>query len=548
MSALYPHQERAIHAVYDGWRGSVQNQVIVSPTGSGKTRIVAEITQAFGAPVCTIAHRQELVAQISLAYARVGLPHRIIAPKEVQRTIAKIHADELDKVWINAASKTAVAGVDTLIRLPESDPIFRDVRLWTIDEAHHLLRSNKWGKAASRFGKALGLGATATPARADRKGLGRHASGLFDAMHIVAQPRDLIEAGFLCPYEIVIAECHIQRSNLGDVGVDGDYSLRKIQAEMARGDIVGDIVGEYLKWAAGKSGCTFLPDFEMCLKTKERFLSAGVPAEVISSRNTDAERASIMRRFRARELLQVINIDLLGEGTDVPVIEVVSLGRPTASLGLYIQQVGRGLRTSPGKPFGLIIDHVGNVIAHQLPDAPRVWTLDDQVTQRSRDDAIPLRRCENPICHRPYESHRIKCPHCGYAPEPAVRSSPEHVEGDMVLLDEDTKQKLFGDIRKVSDAPKYPPNAPYPIKAAIDKRHEVHKATQKTLRDYMAWWIGEQNAKGVSAREAQKLFYIRYDIDVWSAQALASAEMKVLAKRVWADLQISKNFLTPLPE
>ena len=158
-----------------------------------------------------------------------------------------------------------------------------------------------------------------------------------------------------------------------------------------------------------------------------------------------------MNRFRNREILQLVNVDLLGEGVDVPAIEVVSMARPTQSYGLYSQQFGRALRPMEGKTHAIIIDDVNNVLRHGLPDAPRTWSLDRR-EKRSRgaiDDAIPLRTCLNGACLAVYPRTNRTCPNCGFFSPPTIRSAPEFVDGDLLELDPEALARLRGEIDRI---------------------------------------------------------------------------------------------------
>ena len=212
----------------------VANVLAVSATGSGKTVVVAhKIKQEPGASVF-IAHRTELVAQASLALAREGVRHKVIGPASLQRNCAQIHLTELGRSWYDPNAKTAVAGVDTLVRLPPADPWRAQVRLWVCDEAHHLCYSspgkpNKWAAAALMFPNARGLGVTATPLRADGKGLGRHADGLMDELVQGPPMLLLITEGWLTPYRVFAPPSDLDLSGVA-TSAGGDYSpdpLRK---------------------------------------------------------------------------------------------------------------------------------------------------------------------------------------------------------------------------------------------------------------------------------------------------------------------------------
>ncbi len=167
---------------YDSWQ-THKNVLAVLPTGSGKTALFSNILQEHRGYSCAIAHRQELVSQISLALANYGVRHRIIGPSKIVKWIVRLQVEEFGKNFYDSSAPCAVAGVRTLNSPKQKAKLsefFNQTSLWVTDECHHVLADNKWGKACSLFSRAKGLGVTATPERSDGAGLGRHADGVFD--------------------------------------------------------------------------------------------------------------------------------------------------------------------------------------------------------------------------------------------------------------------------------------------------------------------------------------------------------------------------------
>ena len=530
---LRPYQQKALDEIYSAWTAGATNVCVQLATGAGKTVLFSKIMNDYSGISIAIAHRVELVSQISLTLGRHGVRHNIIAQKPAIREIVALHMAELGRNWFDPGARRHVAGVDTLIRMDDRTPWFAQVGLVVQDEGHHPLRDNKWGHAASLFPNARGLYPTATPVRADGKGLGRHADGLMDRLIIGVGMRELIVMGYLTDYRIFAPPNSLDLS-LVPVTATGDFSAPKLRTEVRRASITGDVVAHYLRIAPGKLGVTFAVDVEAATEIADAFRRAGVPAEVISSKTPDLLRSNIMRQFRNRQILQLINVDLLGEGVDVPAIEVVSMARPTQSYGLYSQQFGRALRPMEGKTHAIIIDHVGNTIRHGLPDAPRVWTLDrrDRRSRNGPDDAIPLRVCSNDRCLAVYPRNKAECPTCGYRPEPAGRSSPEQVDGDLEELDEETLARLRGEVDLVDGAPRIPQHLDPIAQRAIENRHRGRQQTQVWLRARISQWAGFCKAQEMPDSEIYRTFYHRFGIDILSAQALNTNEAGKLLTRI----------------
>jgi DNA repair protein RadD len=488
-------------------------------TVTHNTFVFSRIAAAVQGGVCAIAHRSELVSQISLALAREGVRHRVIGPAAVAQRCTQAHLLELGQNFVSPNAFVAVAGVDTLIRMDPKDPWFAQVALWIQDEAHHVLKDNKWGKAAAMFPRARGLGVTATPMRADGKGLGRHADGLFDEMFVGPSMRDLIGRGYLTEYRIFAPPSDLDLSTV-PISAGGDFSPPKLADARRRSHITGDVVEHYLRIANGKLGVTFDVSVESATETAAAFQAAGIPAEVVSANTPDDVRARVLSRFRAREVLQLVNVDLFGEGFDLPAIEVVSMARPTQSYGLFAQQFGRALRPLEGKSHAIIIDHVGNALRHGLPDAPREWSLDrrERRSRSARTDVIPTRTCLNTECLAVYERVHKACPYCGHEPVPAGRAAPEQVDGDLTELDPATLAAMRGEQVRVDSAPRIPADSAPWVKGAIEKRHWERQQAQAPLRDAIALWSGWQGHLGRPEHEQYRRFYFRYGVDVGTAQ------------------------------
>jgi DNA repair protein RadD len=552
------HVENEIHKA---WHEGAVSVMPVMPTGSGKTVVFCKILGDSDVPSVAIAHRQELVAQAAMAFNREHVPHSIIAPKPIVQQIIRLEHDLQGHSCYNSRSPIRVAGVDTLRNHDPKDRWLSQVTHGVIDEGHHVLRENKWGREVGKFPNARWLFPTAHATRADNKGLGRNADGLVDRLVIGPYGRELINRGYLTDYRLICVKSDIDFDSV-PVGSHGEFNMPKLRAVTHSSNrIVGDVVKTYLRFAAGKLGVTFAVDKEEALKLRNAYCAAGVQAEVITDETPVGVRGQFMRKFRERQILQLVSVDCLGEGVDVPAIEVVSMVRKTASWQLMCQQFGRALRVMVGdaywqywdqytdaerleiiahssKPKAIIIDHVGNILWHAmkrgLPDSRQSYSLDRGERNARSSDAIPLRVCLS--CLQPYEAYRIECPHCGYRNEPAGRSSPELVDGDLIELEADVLKALRGEANRIV-GPFHAPRGMEPhILKAVARKHQERYQGQISLRHTMMLWGGWQKHLGRSDREAQKLFYFQYGMDILSAQALGATEAVALEARIRADL------------
>jgi len=480
-----------------------------------------------------IAHRQELVAQISLSLARFGIRHRIVGPRNVILLILDMQRAELGATFFDPSAPIAVAGVDTLLRRGASLKTWCDqVTLWVQDEAHHVLRGNKWGKVTSLFPNARGLGVTATPGRADGRGLGRHADGVFDCLLHGPSMRELINEDYLADYRIFAPPSDIDLDVVRTAN-DGDYNRNDLRVAVRKSKIVGDVVTHYQRIAPGSLGITFATDVETAAQIARQYNAAGVPASVVSAKTPDKERVRIIAEFRARRLLQLVNVDLFGEGFDVPAVQVVTMARPTQSYAVFAQQFGRALRPLPGKDAGIIIDHVRNVQRHRLPDAARNWTLDSRPAAERRapdPDAIPVTTCTE--CFRAYEALSPTCPFCGSRPEPAGRSRPEQVEGDLYELDPAALAALRGEAERVVGPVLVPAGMSGAAAGGLQARWRERRDAQHKLREVIAQWAGYRKAEDMPDSEICRRFYWKFGVDIATAQTLGAREAEDLMVRV----------------
>lgn len=553
---------------YDAWGRGARNVMVVAPTGGGKTVLFCNIVAELGLPTVLISHRQELVGQAALALNREQVPHGIIAPQAIQKQIITLEQETHGRSFFSPRAAVRVAGVQTLINHDPVDPWLRHVGLVVQDEGHHVANDNVWMRAHSMFPAARGLLVTAHALRADGRGLGRPplGDGLVDELIVGPSARQVIDRGFLCDYRLIAppSDVHMEDEDIGD---SGEYKQDRVRKRVHQSKtIVGDVVKHYLKWAAGKLGITFAVDIESATEIAAKYNSAGVGAEIITAKTPLHVRGQLMRQFRARKLLQLVSVDVLGEGVDVPAVEVVSMARPTASFQLYSQQFGRALRlmltdeqnrtwndrtdaqrlaeiATSVKPKAIIIDHVENYMHHGLPDVERSYTLAraDRRSRKKKSDEIPLRYCTNNDCLYPYEVTLSECPKCDTPrPAPARRGTPEEVDGNCFELDPAVLSRMRKE-QALIDGPARPPVGVAPaVAGAIRRNHAQRQEAQHELRQAMALWAGWRTHVGREPAEVQREFFYKFGRDVLSAQVLGATEAEELRARIAAELDLNR--------
>lgn len=541
MITLRDYQEQLLTDVDEAFRSSpdVRDVAAILPTGGGKTVTFSARAQRATLPVCVNVHRVELVSQISMTFARFGIRHRLVAPAATIRSIRAEHYREFGRTYDAPEAMHGVASVDTLLsRVDLVRPWCRQVGEVITDEGAHMLRENKWGVARGLFENARGISFTATPCRADGKGLGRQADGLIDVMVRGPTTGQLIALGHLSRYKIIAKPSDIDLSGV-TLGSTGDYSAPQLRARSHKSHIVGDVVETYKRYALGKQGITFTVDVETANELAEQFRQAGVPAAAVSAKTPEAERQQYVREFREGKLWQLVNCDLFGEGFDVPGVEVVSLARPTMSLSLHLQQVGRALRPAPGKEYALIIDHVGNWERHGLPDSPRLWTLDapSRKSLKLDADAVKLTTCLE--CFLVFERKLLpECPYCGCVREPTARNGPEYVDGDLTEIDPAVLDQMREAIQlppPATIASKVEHKAGRAAGRAAFKQAEERIEEQARLQEAIALWAGARKETGQADRTSYREFFLKFGVDVLTAQTLPRKDMEELRQRIERD-------------
>jgi superfamily II DNA or RNA helicase len=415
---LRPYQQQAIADLRVAFRDGARAPLLVAPTGAGKTVIIAAVLQgvaARGRSAIVLVHRRELIAQTSAKLTLADVPHGIIAAG-VPATDAPIQ----------------IASVQTLAR--RLDRISAQPDLIVIDEAHHAA-AKTWGKALTHWPEALRLGVTATPVRQDGRGL----KAVFDCLVLGPSTAELISAGFLCPARLYAPPPVADLSGLHRRA--GDYAIDEAAQRMDRPTVTGDAISHYQRLAGGQRAIAFCCNVKHAEHVCAAFNHAGVEAATLLGCTDPLRRDATVARFGAGELQVLVTVDVVSEGFDIPAAGCAILLRPTQSLGLYLQQVGRVLRPAEGKAHAVVLDHVGNVHRHGFPDDPRDWSLDDRLRiGRGGGQAAPsVRTC--PVCFAAFKPAPL-CPCCGAK---CVTQNPHQlrqVEGDLKELNrEEVRQR-----------------------------------------------------------------------------------------------------------
>lgn len=378
--------------------------LIVAPCGAGKTILstfMASEHAAKGGQVIFIAHRRELLEQTEQTFQAAGQPTEGIHILSVQTAVRRLDG----------------LGRPTMI---------------IVDEAHHAA-AGMWQKIIAQWPDAWVVGLTATPCRLDGRGLG----DVFDEMITGISTEELITRRFLAPYRYYAPTL----ASTGDLKVTaGDYNKVASARLMDTPAIIGDAVAHYHRIAPGKQAIVYCAGIEHSRNVAAAFSASGVRAEHLDGDTRALERRRIVNEFRNRRIMVLTNVDLLGEGFDVPACDATIMLRPTQSTALYIQQSMRCMRYQENKT-AVIIDHVGNAARHGFPDDVREWSLASPRKRRRRETEPRFVTCES--CYAVYQPPPFFCPCCGAVQE-SKRSDLEQIDGVLTEITPEERKRIQG--------------------------------------------------------------------------------------------------------
>ena len=350
---LRPYQTSAIAQLYEHYQAATKRVVLQIPTGGGKTATCAQIIKdcyGKGHSVLVLAHRTELLTQMQATLARFGISAGIIKAGHPK-----------------TPSLVQVASIQTYARrlaAPLQTP-----RLIVVDECHRLATGTQYQQVLSAHPDAFLLGLTATPIRLDGKGLG----DIFEALIHGPQISELVEQGYLVPPSYRVCKSMIEGMSLR--ARSGDYSQRELDRVAGETLLQGDLVREWHTHAEALQTITFAINCDHSRSIVEAYRAAGIPAAHLDGSTPADERKRILGAFAAGLVRVLCNVGIVTEGFDVPAVACVQLARPTKSVSLYYQMVGRALRPAEGKFEAIVLDHAGCYAEHGNVLTPYHWEL-----------------------------------------------------------------------------------------------------------------------------------------------------------------------------
>lgn len=362
-AGLRPYQAEMKHNVYSLW-DRIDNVMLQMPTGTGKTIVFTSVVKDIlrwcrknspDSKILIVAHRRELIRQASRKLG--GIPHGLIVSGERQEMWKPIH----------------VASIQTFMSRRHYEQMRRErFDFIIIDEAHHAMAPG-YQKLWEMFPNSKKLGVTATPWRMSHSGF----TSLFGDIVLARSIEWFVNNGYLANYDYISIRRNSETQHIVNsidrMGVDGDYLESELSAAFDKDKIRAQLFKSYRQFAKGKKGIIYAIDRKHAFNICELYAANGVSICMIDGTTPTNEREQLIASFVAGSIEVIVNVNIFSEGFDCPDIEFIQLARPTKSLSLYLQQVGRGLRISEGKDATVILDNVGLYNRFGTPMSNRHW-------------------------------------------------------------------------------------------------------------------------------------------------------------------------------
>lgn len=360
---LRPYQAAIKETAYSRL-DSCNSVMIQMPTGTGKTIVFTSMVKDIcnwcmensgESHVLIVAHRRELIQQASNKLG--SIEHGIImsgCPLHLERMVQ-------------------VASIQTFMSKSNYEKVRQiPFDFIIIDEAHHSL-ANSYRMLWKMYPNSKKIGVSATPCRINHEGF----TELFSELVVSYPIKWFIQEGYLSNYTYISIKTKSSTQKMVDgikrLGVDGDYLNEELSKLFDRDSIRSNLYKSYCKYCKGKKGIVYAIDRKHAVNIVGLYATNGVNCVMIDGTTPVEERQAIISEFRQSKDMVIVNVNIFSEGFDCPDIEFIQLARPTKSLSMYLQQVGRGLRPIESKEFAIILDNVGLYNRFGTPMADRDW-------------------------------------------------------------------------------------------------------------------------------------------------------------------------------
>jgi DNA repair protein RadD len=416
MLELRPYQRESIDALFTYWAAGKGNGLLVLPTGAGKSLVLAALCQEVlrdypSLRIGIVTHVRELIQQNYLELLKLwpqapaGIYSAGIGRRDAR---AQILFCGIQSVWNKV---DALGAFDLLL----------------VDEAHLIPPNTEttYGKFISRLRDETPdmriVGLTATPYRLGSGLLHRGKDRIFEDIVYEANVADLIDQGYLSP---LVSKATVQQLDVSGVQKrGGEFVPGALEIAVDKEWITRAAVDEIAQFGADrKAWLAFCTGVSHATNVRDAIRAKGFSCETVTGDTPKGERDRIIQQFRAGQIRCLTSVGVLGTGFNVPHTDLIALLRPTASAGLYIQQVGRGLRLAPGKDNCLVLDFAGNVKRHGPIDTVTVAGAAN-AKDPDAEKQVLAKAC--PTCATLAALNAASCPSCGYL-WPLKEEPPKH--------------------------------------------------------------------------------------------------------------------------
>jgi len=413
---LRNYQVDAINQIRQSFLNGNRKVLYVLPTGGGKTVVFAEIARLSlirKKRVVIFVHRKELFYQTKNRLNKEDIPCKILKPDSFSQL--NLQHEESQYVYISMVQTSAKVDI-------------QQFHLAIFDEAHHM-SAKTYKNILKRNEHMKVVGVTATPTYESQK--------MFDTVIYGPSTKELISMGYLSPFKVLIPKTLF---NAAEATVKShDFDMNEVTKILSGKKIYGDIVKVFNEIIPDKTCIVFCSSIEHCHTVNDILNKNGIPSRMVTGNMSMESRTQNLQMLAEKTIRAVVSCDAITEGVDVPSVESCILLRPTMSRVVYIQQVGRVLRVSKDKDMAIIVDLVGNVMRHGLPDEPFIpkegrKKKSNQNTETSKNN---VKICKN--CFAAFDSQQHNfCPYCGYAEiGKRPRKNMTYVKDDIVEINKE---------------------------------------------------------------------------------------------------------------
>lgn len=413
---LRPYQRAALDALFSYWSADKGNGLLVLPTGAGKSLVLAALCQEVlrdypSLRIGIVTHVKELISQNYQELLRFWpqAPAGIFSAGIGRRdTRSQILFCGIQSVW----NKTDLLGAFDLL---------------LVDEAHLISPSTEttYGRFIQRLNDITPdmriVGLTATPYRLSTGLLHRGKDRIFEDIVYDANVADLIEQGYLSP---LVSKATAQQLDVSGVAKrGGEYVEKELQIAIDKDWITRAAVEEIVKFGTDrKAWIAFCTGVQHSINVRDAVRAAGFSCESVTGDTPKVDRDRIIQQFKAGRIRCLTSVGVLSTGFNAPQIDLIALLRPTQSCGLYLQQVGRGLRLAPGKENCLVLDFARNISRFGPIDTV---TVGSAAKAKDPDAEKEVRAKECPNCATLVALAARQCPTCSYI-WPLKEEPPKH--------------------------------------------------------------------------------------------------------------------------